>query len=240
MMKRFVSAMVCAIIPAVMTHAMQPSGNEGGISSIVWGARIGFAATSTYMTDIFIDGHSLSEYTQDTQVGNFASLQLRLNSKKLLFQTGVGLSFNKSSFIIDKNSWDKESGSRNELTYSYSMKSLLVPIQIGYHFVNQPPYSMSVFTGPRLRYIPDKYYTSEYSNLAPAQYQFSESPNNLIVGWTIGLSIQIGRTFLDFEYEATISKVTRGMYATNETEPDPNYRLDRRVGIISFSYGIMF
>lgn len=239
-MKRSVLAVACAIIPALMAHAMQPSVKDNGIASFGWGARIGFAATSTYMTDIFIDGHSLSEYTQDTQVGNFASVQLRLNSRKLLFQTGVGLSFNKSSFIIDKNSWDKEAGSRNELTYSYSMKSLLVPLQIGYHFVNQPPYSMSVFTGPCLRYTPDKYYSAEYTNLAPAQYRFTESPNNLTVGWTLGLSVQIGRTFLDFEYEATISKMTRGLYATNATEPDPNYTLDRRVGIISFSYGIMF
>ena len=232
--------MACAVFPALMTHAIQPAGNDNVIPSFGWGARIGFAATSTYLTDIIVDGHSLSDYTQDTQVGNFASLQLRLNSKRLLFQTGIGLSFNKSSFIIDKNSWDKESALRNELTYSYSMKSLLVPVQVGYHFINQPPYSMSVFTGPRLRYIPDKYYSVEHSNMAPDSYQFNEFPNNLLVGWTVGLSVQIGRTFLDFEYEATINKVTRGIYATDANEPDPNYKLDRRVGIISFSYGIMF
>ena len=237
-MKRLVLAMACASIPALMANARQPDGNENDIPAIVWGARIGFAATSTYLTDFVIDGHELTDYTQDTQLGNFASLQFRLNSKKMLFQTGIGISINKSSFSFDKNSWNKESDSRNEVLCSYSMKSILVPLQIGYHFVNQPPYCMSVFTGPRLRYIPDKHYWIEYKNLAP--YEFSESPNNLLIGWTAGLSIQIGRTFLDFEYEVTINKVSRGMYPANDNDLTPDYRLDRRVGIISFSYGIMF
>ena len=35
-----------------------------------WGAKVGFAANATYVTDAFINGHELTEYTQDTQVGN--------------------------------------------------------------------------------------------------------------------------------------------------------------------------
>lgn len=235
-MRKYVLLLICITFP-LLTATAQESGKFAS-QRFNWGARIGFAATGTYVTNAVIDGHKLTDYTQDTQVGNFAALLVRLNSHKLLFQSGIGISFNKSSFSIDKNSWDPQAVSRNEMTVSYSMLSLTVPVQFGYHLVNRAPYCMSVFTGPRLRFTPDMYFSSKLLNLDP--YQFTESPSKFIVGWTAGLSVQIGRTFLDFEYEATINNVTGKMIETSGATPAPDYKLDRRVGIISFSYGIMF
>ena len=226
------------IIPAMTALAAQPDETVPGVPFFNWGARIGFAATGSYITDASIGGHKLTEYTQDTQVGNFAAMQFRLNSKKLLIQSGIGLSMNKSSFSMDKNGWNPEAESSDVMSCSYSMLSFTLPIQMGYHIVNKPPYCMSAFTGPRLRYTPDKYYSVEYGNLKP--YELTESPTELLLGWTIGLSVQIGRTFLDFEYEATINNVTEPVYDTSGISPAPDFKFNRRVGIISFSYGIMF
>ena len=208
------------------------------IPTITWGARIGFAATGSYLTDINIEGHTFTEYTQDTQVGNFLAFQFRLNSKKLLIQSGLGLSFNKSSFFVDKNSWNPEAEERNDASCSYSMLSFTMPIQFGFHIVNRSPYCMSVFTGPRMRYTPKGNYNVKFTNLDP--YKFTEDPIKLIAGWTAGLSVQTGRTFLDFEYEATINNISGPMRDTSNADPAPNYKLNRRIGIISFSYGIMF
>ena len=203
-----------------------------------WGAKVGFAATASYVTNAVIDGHKLSEYTQDTQVGNFAVFLFRLNSRTIFFQTGLGLSKNKSSFYIDMNSWNPNAESKNDMSCSYSMKSVIMPMQLGYHIINQPPYCMSVFTGPRFRYTPDKFYSVQYNNLDP--YQFTEKPRDIIIGWTAGLSVRIGRTFLDFEYEASINTVSRPLIELTQADPAPSYTIDRRVGIMSFSYGIMF
>lgn len=203
-----------------------------------WGAKVGFAATASYVTNAVIEGHHLTEYSQDTQVGHFAALLFRLNSRTIFLQTGLGLSANKSSFYINLNSWDPQAESKNDMSCSYTMKSFTLPIQLGYHIVNRPPYCMSVFTGPRLRYTPDKFYSVQYNNLDP--YEFTETPTEMIMGWTAGLSVRIGRTFLDFEYEASINTVSGPMTELTEANPAPNYTIDRRVGIISFSYGIMF
>lgn len=226
------------ILPAMTTRAQEPGRTEEAVPFFNWGAKVGFAATGTYITDAFIDGHKLTEYTQDTQVGNFIAFQFRLNSQKMLVQSGVSLSYNKSSFTMDKKSWDNDSETRDELTCSYSMVSATIPLQVGFHIVNRPPYCMSAFTGPRLRFTPDRYYTVEYANLPP--YQFTESPARLIVGWTAGFSVQIGRTFMDFEYEASVNNISEPMHDTSGASPAPDYRLNRRVGILSFSYGIMF
>ncbi len=203
-----------------------------------WGAKVGFAANATYVTDAYLKGHELTEYTQDTQVGNFAAFLLRLNSRTIFLQTGLGLSFNQSCFYMDMNSWDPDSETKDEMSCSYQLTSLTLPLQIGYHIVNSPPYCMSAFTGPRFHYTPDKFYSVQYQNLEP--YQITDSPIELIMGWTVGLSVKIGRTFLDFEYEATINPISGQMIDLNNIDPAPDYRLNRRLGIMSFSYGILF
>ena len=203
-----------------------------------WGAKVGFAANATYVTDAYLKGHELTEYTQDTQVGNFATFLLRLNSRTIFLQTGLGLSFNQSCFYMDMNSWDPDSETKDEMSCSYQLTSLTLPLQIGYHIVNSPPYCMSAFTGPRFHYTPDKFYSVQYQNLEP--YQITDSPIELIMGWTVGLSVKIGRTFLDFEYEATINPISGQMIDLNNIDPAPDYRLNRRLGIMSFSYGILF
>ena len=237
-MRTPVMILLAALLTPVVARAEKTDRNTPPVQTLTWGARIGFAATGTYLSDAFMDGHEYTEYTQDTQVGNFAALQFRLNTRKLLIQSGLGLSFNKSSFYLDRNSWDQNTVKKNEISCSYSMISLTVPLQFGFNIINQNPYCMSIFTGPLLRYTPDKYYSVEYRNFEP--YQFYDSPKELFLSWTAGFSVQIGRTFLDFEYEISLNNITSPMHETTGTTPTPDYRLNRRVSVVSFSYGIMF
>ena len=59
------------LLPVMTTRAQETGKAEDDVPVFNLGARIGFAATGTYITDAFIDGHKLTEYTQDTQIGNF-------------------------------------------------------------------------------------------------------------------------------------------------------------------------
>ena len=236
-MKRCVSAIILLMLAPVL-KAAGPTTKFEPLPFFTWGARVGFAATGTYVTDVFIDDHKLTEYTQDTQVSNFIALQFRLNSQRLFFQSGFGIGQNKSTFSMDRNALDPQAEYKNEFSLSYSMTSFMIPAQIGYHAVNRPPYTLSLFTGPRLRMIPDNYFKSTFNNIEP--YILVEDPTNFIVSWTFGMSVQIGRTFLDFEYEATINNVSYGMYETTGNPSAPDFTLNRRVSMISFSYGIIF
>lgn len=236
-MKRPALILLSLFAYATVLHAAGADGKTTD-NSFAWGARIGFAATGTYLTDGYAEGHKLTEYIQDTQVGNFSSIQVKWNIRKFLIQSGIGIGFNKSSFTTDKNSWNPDATSSNDILCSYSMISLMLPVQMGYNIVNKPPYCMSVFTGPRLRYIPDSYYHVTFNNTSP--YSLDEQHPEFLMGWTAGFSVQIGRTFLDFEYEATINNISKSIFDTAGKNPPPDYKLDRRLGIISFSYGIMF
>lgn len=235
---RKVLATLAVLLLAMPAVAVQPETARDAMSLFTWGVRAGFAANSTYVTNAVIDGHTIEDYRQDTQLGNFAAFQFRLNSRKLFLQTGIGIGSNKSTFYIDRNSWDPELESVNELGVSYSINSLMVPLQVGYHLVNNAPYSLSVFTGPRFRLpFADKYESEITGNL---QDELEENLPNMIAGWTLGLGIQIGRSFFDFEYECGISDISGGIHPVAANVPDPGITLDRRLGIMSFSFGIMF
>lgn len=236
-MKRCVSAIILLMLAPVL-KAAGPTTKFEPLPFFTWGARTGFAATGTYVTDVFIDNHNLTEYTQDTQVSNFIALQFRLNSQRLFFQSGFGIGQNKSTFSMDRNALDPQAEYKNEFSLSYSMTSFMIPAQIGYHAVNRPPYTLSLFTGPRLRMIPDNYFKSTFSNIEP--YIPVEDPTNFIVSWTFGMSVQIGRTFLDFEYETSINTLSGAIHDNSGITPAPQLKMDRRFGALSFSYGIMF
>lgn len=238
MFRRYVLTLLTALLTANAVHAEDPHPGDAMVPFFTWGARMGFAATGTYLHHPTVDGHILPKYTQDTQVGNFAAIMLRLNSRKLLVQSGIGLSHNKSSFSVDANSWDPDNTTPQEVLCSYTMLSMTIPLQLGFHIINRPPYCMSAFTGPRLRITPDKYYSVKYTGLNP--YSFTDDPSKLITSWTAGLSVQIGRTFFDFEYEAMINKISGRMYETSGASPVPDTSFDRRATVMSFSYGIMF
>lgn len=237
-MKRRLLIIAAVLFFAMYTQAQTNSRSALPAFSSNWGAKVGFAATASYLTDACLNGHELTEYTQDTQVGNFAAFLFRLNSRTIFIQSGLGMNYNTSCFYADMNSWDPTAESADNLTCQFTMKSLTVPLQFGYHIVNRPPYCMSVYAGTRLRYTPENFYSVQYSNLDP--YQFTEKPTELFMGLGGGLSIKIGRTFLDFEYEATVNTVSGPMIDLSGTEPAPDIRLNRRLGIMSFSYGIMF
>lgn len=208
------------------------------LPTFTWGIRAGFAASSTYVSDGSINGQKISEYNQDTQVGNFLAFQCRLNSKRLFLQSGVGLGYNKSSFSFSTDNLLQNSGSATDKSLSYSLTSLMLPVQFGYHIVNQSPYCFSIFTGPRIRITPQKYYKTTFENFG--NYDLTETVAKAIFGWTFGISVQISRTFLDFEYDAGIGNFSKGITETSGAIPAPDIRMERRLGTISFSYGLMF
>ena len=237
-MKLRLLTFITASVLFTTVHAQFLSRNSLPAFSSSWGAKVGFAANATYVTDAYMNGPKITEYTQDTQVGNFGTFLLRLNSRTVFLQTGIGMSYTKSCFYMDTNSWDPEAESKNEISCAHQFTSLTLPLQMGYHIVNSPPYCMSAYTGPRFRYTPDKFYKVQYSNLEP--YNLPDSPIELTIGWTVGLSVRIGRQLLDFEYEATINTVSGPITDLNGIDPAPDFRLNRRLGMMSFSYGIMF
>lgn len=237
-MKRHIAIMTAALFLFLPANAEKAAKEFEPLPTFTWGIRAGFAASGTYVSKAYFNGQKIEEYTQDTQVGNFIALQCRVNSRRLFLQSGIGIGFNKSTFTLDTDNLTATPILQPSVSVSYELKSLMIPVQFGYHVVNQSPYCLSLFTGPRIRFVSDKYYKASFDDFAP--YCLTEDPKNIIMSWTFGMSVQISRTFLDFEYDAGIGNMSNGISDTSGIHPAPNIQLQRRLGTISFSYGLMF
>lgn len=236
-MKR-VAAIILILIPFLSASAGKPDAGRVSMPSFTWDLKFGFSATGTYMNHAEADGHTLKKYSQDTQVGHFFSINGHYNSRLYYIKTGIGINKNKSTFYIDLNSWDENSERKNELGITTSAFNLSIPLQTEIHIVNNEPYSMSLFTGPKIRvpFVDD----ASSTILGTNDSDISESLAELNWGWTIGLTVRTGSTLIEFEYEIGISNISKGFTGTYNGVNTDGMRLDRHVNILSFSYGIVF
>lgn len=237
---RFAMLILAALVPACGIRAAEADSIGMRKSTASWGVKAGFSSAGTYLSNASIDGIRLREYRQDTQLGNFITMHMQYGYDKLYLQSGLGIGFNKSTFYLDMNSSANEEQAPEEMCYSYRLTSLMVPVQIGYSIVNQQPYRMAVYGGPRMRILSKSRYETSVTGIG--SMQINEKPASMVFGATVGMTVQIGRTFFDMEYEAILSNISSGITVT-DTDGNtglPDIRLDRKMGIFSFSYGFLF
>lgn len=236
-MKKTAVSLILIILLSI-PHLKVSGQDAHSASSFIWNIRFGFNATGTDVYDIEADGKKLDGFTRDTQVGHFFGLDAYYNIHQMFLKTGVSLSKNKSTFYVDLNSWDPEAESVREIGVSLSSYNLFIPVQAGAHIINRSPYSMSVYTGPKFM-IP---FTSSYKStfIGLEDQDITENLSDFIWGWAIGLTIRTGRTMIDFEYEGGISNISRGFEGTCPIPAPELLTLNRRLNILSFSYGITF
>ncbi len=205
---------------------------------VSWGGKLGFTSCSTYLTNASVNGKELEEYSQDTQLGNFISVNMQYGYDSFFFQTGLGIGLNKSAFQVNLNEHILNSFSPDELELEYKITSIFLPVQIGYSVVNRPPYKMSVYAGPSMRIQSLKKYDCNVSD--ESRFSVSETPRRFLFGGTCGFCVQTGRTFFDMEYELVVSNISKRLSITKNGTELQDLKLGRRMGIFSFSYGILF
>lgn len=237
---RFAALILAALIPMCRAAAAEADSISMRKSAVAFGAKAGFSSASTYLYHASIDGHNLRDYRQDTQLGNFIMLHVQYGLDKLYLQSGLGIGFNKSTFYLDMNNQAGGEQAPEEMCYSYRLTSLMIPVQLGYSIVNQQPYRMAVYGGPRMRILSDKLFDTSVTGIKDLQIE--EKPSKLAFGMTLGMTVQIGRTFFDMEYETVLSNISDciTVTGTNGNTDIPDMELDRKMGIFSFSYGFLF
>lgn len=230
------------IIPAILLFClpMAAAGEyaDAGQSSASFGVRFGFSSCSTYLTDASFGGMEFEEYTQDTQLGNFILFHMQYEYEKFFLQSGIGLGLNKSAFNVNLAEHDAQSDEPETLGISYEMTSMIVPLQLGYSIVNQSPYRMSLYAGPSMRILSTERYKCKVTE--GDGYSIDETPRRFLFGGTLGFCVQTGRTFFNMEYEVAITDISKNLSFTGISEGTPSLTLGRRMGIFSFSYGILF
>ena len=99
---------------------------------------------------------------------------------------------------------------------------------------------LSVFGGPKLRYIMNKQSDIDFENFDQQNIQEYLQPLN--VSFTIGVAVTVSRIFFDFRYDLGLHNMSKRI--TYEVSPDAigdSYEIhfNRRDNVLSFSLGIL-
>lgn len=209
------------------------------VSKVNIGFKGGVASTMLFMNDIHVQGHHIKKYESNSQVGYYMSLVARMTIKRFYLQTEIMPSHVRSAIQFDKNSWDTESTTKDIASFAMEGYYLDIPLMIGYNIISEEPYSMSVFTGPEIRFPFINTYSTTFAGFG--QEGLSEEPVPYSFGWTVGVGYKIGRVFFNFNYNFGLNNISERInYETIPTDPNYNISMDRKIGTFSFALGVFF
>lgn len=208
-------------------------------SKVNIGFKGGFASTGLLMTDLYVQGHQIYEYESNSQVGYYMSLVTRMTMKRFYLQTEIMPSHIRSAIEFDKNSWDPEATTTDMASFKMNGYYMEIPLLIGYNIIDDEPYSMSLFAGPKIT-IP---FTNTYSTtfVGFGQEGLCEEPSSYYFSWIIGVGYKIGRAFFNFNYNIGLNNISESInYETAPTDPNSIVSMDRHTGVFSFALGVFF
>lgn len=201
------------------------------------GIKAGFQAVTYNDPEFDIEGYEFDESNiQSNKIGYAFSAFARITKNKCYLQTEVAFGITNHSFDFhDQRQPADGSTIANNVVYDLKTYCVQVPILFGLNIVEKGRYSMSIFTGPRTKFV----FTSlSEQNFKHFRYEnLEEILNKQTYYWEIGLGIKISRVFLDLTFDLGLNKAASHIIAHDDGSI---FSSSRRDNILSFSVGFLF
>ena len=200
-----------------------------------FGAKVGFQAIAYNNPEFEIEGYEFDSNTlHSNKIGYTVAPFVRLTKDKLYVQAETVFGIARHSFDF-KATDNSNSLIPNQTTYNLRTICLQVPIVVGYHIIQEGKYQMSLFTGPKTKFVFTAHSNQEFKHF---KYEnLEEVLKKRCYYWEIGLGVKIGYVFFDFIYDWGITKASEYIISTTDNR---KFRSDRRDHIFSFSVGMIF
>ena len=167
---------------------------------------------------------------------------MRFNMKRHFIQPEISYNISRCEITFDKLGSQHPDIEPDYASVNSTIHSVDFPLLYGYHVVRQGPYSMSLFAGPKLRYLWNQKNKITFENFD--QQGIHESLHPFNASAVIGVSVSISRIFFDFRYEQGLHNLSKSVtYDNIDVEGKPevsNITFRRRDNVLSFSLGVIF
>lgn len=208
-----------------------------------FGGKVGLNADFPIINSFTADGKEVDNLHIQYKVGYLASLFCRINIERFFIQPCISLHHSSGDIYFTLPTSDQNDSNTNNSTsncLSTKFRSVEMPIMIGYHFIRQGPYGLSLMLGPKLKYN----YKNSYTSTVLGNWQSFESDNTPFgVNVAAGVGVSIWRLFFDFVYEFGVNQEKSDFIhkVTPTTLETPHkFCIDRRINVMSFSLGFLF
>ncbi|MBO7302047.1 MAG: PorT family protein [Bacteroidaceae bacterium] len=200
------------------------------------GAKIGFQAITYNNPNFGIDGYEFNKNTiQSNKIGYTVSPFMRLTLKRVYVQFETTFGITRHSFDFKSIDEDTNTLLSNQTEYNLKTLCLQVPILIGYNIIQEGKYVMSLFTGPKTKFVFTSHDEQEFKHFKYDQME--EILKKRCYYWDFGLGVKIGNVFFDFTYDLGITKVSEYIISKSD---NLKFTSNRRDNILSFSMGMIF
>lgn len=206
------------------------------------GIKAGFNSSMFLVSDLKINDVTIDEIQNNYKIGYFGALFMRINMKKHFIQPEISYNVSRCEITFDKLGSQHPDIEPDYASVNSTIHSIDLPVLYGYNIVKQGPYGMSLFAGPKIRYLWNKKNKINFDNFDQQRIHEKLYPFN--VSAVIGVGVNISRIFLDFRYEQGLHNISKSVtYDHIDTEGNPevnNIVFRRRDNVLSFSLGVIF
>ena len=120
---------------------------------INFGIKAGFNSSMFLVSKLKIKDVTIDEVQNNYKIGYFGALFMRINMKKHFIQPEVSYNVTKCEISFDKLGSQHPAIEPDYASVQSVLHSIDFPILYGYNVVKKGPYGMSIFAGPKLRYL---------------------------------------------------------------------------------------
>ena len=204
------------------------------------GVKGGFSSTFYEVDELVVGGVPINEFVTKSEISSFYTVFLRSNIKRHYLQTE--LSYNVSNYTIEFSSdqWQTPRQATNLSSISTKIIGLEVPLYYGFHILQEGSYGMSLYFGPKAKFILTDLSKHKFVEFPYKSIEESIHPINFSL--LVGLGINISQVFFDFSFEYGLHNISNG-FTTIDIEGKTstnNLIFNRRKNVLSFSVGFMF
>ncbi|MBR4966912.1 MAG: PorT family protein [Bacteroidaceae bacterium] len=200
------------------------------------GIKAGFQAVTYSDPKFDIGGYKFNTNNiQSNKIGYAFSAFARVTKNKFYLQTEATFGITNHSFDFqDEKENTNENFIPNNTVYDLRTYCIQVPILFGYNIVERGRYGLSIFTGPRTKFILTSLSEQNFKHFKYGDLE--EILNDKNYYWEIGLGIKISRVFLDITFDAGLNEVSSHIISHKDGRI---FKSSRRDNILSFSVGVI-
>lgn len=205
-----------------------------------YGLKTGFSSTIYEVEQFMVAGVPINDYMAKSEISSFHTVFARFNIKRHYLQTELSYNISKYTINFATSQWDSSSSPYESSSIGTKFIGLELPLYYGYHIVQEGPYAMSFFIGPKAKFILADHSHHTFNNFPYSTITESIHPINFSL--MAGLGVNIARVFFDFSFEYGLHDISKG-FTTIDLEgytSTQEMAFARRKNVLSFSIGFMF
>lgn len=223
-----------------VTDSLRIASNQN--TTFNWGAKIGFNSILPVINSFVVEDVVIENSRVEYEVGYMAAFFCRVNIERFFVQPSISWHNNESNifFSYPREIARAEVQAPNEMKDQLNLRirSLELPVLIGYNIVKEKPFGLSIMAGPKLKY---NYKIRYKSNLDDFQYEYTSDDTAYRINFVAGIGVTLWNLFFDFTYDVGVNYKEKNFRRVNDDAPmQGNMVLDKRLNMMGFSLGVLF